>query len=163
MSALSKNFFALKSIKVDIHNHTHTHTQSTTEAAKCQLDPDERHDYRKTGLSKDVVLARPKSAVASMFQSQTWRTFYNLWTRLLPQTPTGCTSQSCSKSHWGFLMYPCFTWHCSVHTCMRVPWNSYMHVWILHDTAQWSHSAHITWALLCTCTRCFVIACTVYI
>lgn len=59
--------------ETEVEDLTHTHTQSTTEAAKCQLDTDERNERRNVGLSESLVLSRPKSTVASIFQSQTWR------------------------------------------------------------------------------------------
>lgn len=49
------------------------HTHSTDEAAKCQLDIDERHEWRNVVLSESLVLSCPKSTAASIFQSQTRR------------------------------------------------------------------------------------------
>lgn len=67
---------------------------STTEAAKHRSDTDERRGLRNAGLSESLVLTCPKSTVASIFKSQTWRTYCNLQTLLLPLNPTGCISHS---------------------------------------------------------------------
>lgn len=77
-----------------MHTHTLSHTKSTAQATKHQLDTDERHEWKNVGLSESLVLPCPKSTAALIFQSQSWTTYCNLQTLLLPLNPTGCISHS---------------------------------------------------------------------